>query len=383
MQMIAQHGTLEISRSRLRHNLAALRERLGPETKICATIKANAYGHGVREMAGLLRNELVEWACVYSLTEAEELAGQWEPLLVLAPLVLGEGGDLDGRMLELLSRVRVNVTDVESARQLGRIIGKRRERRVRVHIQVDSGLTRAGARPGEAGAIAEAIAECEGLELEGVFGHFSHGDVAGHETVVRQVGMLRSVAEQLKRRWPGLLVHAQNSGGAWHLRNSGLDLARVGIAMYGLQPGATEGKDRVPGILPIARLVAPVLAIHERPAGMGVGYGHTFVTTRASRLAIVPVGYGDGYPRAMSNPGLAGVVEICGVDAPVVGRVSMDQIVVDVTDVQEVRVGERVTVISWEPGAANSVDEMAGRLGTIGYEIATGFGARLQRLVVE
>ncbi len=153
-------------------------------------------------------------------------------------------------------------------------------------------------------------------------------------------------------------------------------MVRVGIALYGLQPSRN---DPIAELRPVARLVAPLLAIHEREAGIGVGYGHTFVTSRPSRLAIVPVGYAEGYPRCLSNKG---VVQINGRTAPVVGQVSMDQIVVDITDVPA-DIGDAVTVLAWDAAAPNGIDRIAEAGGTIGYEIATGLGSRLLRRLVD
>ncbi len=389
--MIAQQGTLEISRSRLAHNLRLLRGRVG-QAKICATIKADAYGHGVDLLADLLREEGLEWACVYSLQEALDLA-RFCPfkLLVLAPLVLyeaapnmiqhvldlgGMGGGGDGTKWE--TGVRFNITDAPTARFLSQsVITVDKSRCWPVHVQVDAGLTRMGTGPGEVGELIALINELPGLQLEGIFAHLSHGDVPGHATVAQQLAVLHRVADPVKKAQPGVLVHMQNSAGALHLGDAGLDLVRIGIALYGLQPSTAEP---IPGLQPIARVTAPVLAIHERPAGTGVGYGHSFVTQRPSRLAIVPVGYADGYPRQLSNRSVA---QIRGQDMPVVGRVSMDQIIVDVTDLPPIAVGEEATVISWDPAKKNCLDQMADAIGTIGYELATHLGGRLRRVVAE
>lgn len=373
--MIPQQGTLEISRSRFRHNLALLRNRIGGAT-ICATVKADAYGHGAALMSALLLQAGVRWACVYSLDEALPLAALgWEGLLVLAPLVLTD--DNDPPHPALRAGVRVNITDMASARHLSAIARRSLAAPVRVHVQVDAGLTRAGAHPREATDLAALVAELPGLALEGLFAHLSHGDVAGHEAVREQLAALRAVAEPLRQDHPKLMVHLQNSGGAWHLGDSGLDLVRIGIALYGLQPSMSE---RIDGLQPIARLTAPILAIHDRPAGTGVGYGHTFITQRPSRLAIVPVGYAEGYPRLISNRIVA---QVAGATVPVVGRVSMDQIVLDVTDLPGVKPGDTVTVVSWNPADANSLDAMAQSIGTIGYELATHLGSRLIRVIVD
>jgi alanine racemase len=210
-----------------------------------------------------------------------------------------------------------------------------------------------------------------------MFAHFSHGDVPGHPTIADQLRLLKEVAHPIKKIHPDLLIHVQNSGGSWHLGDTGLDMARIGIALYGLQPSTGNP---IAGLRPVACVTAWILAIHERPAGTGVGYGHSFVTRRPSRLAVVPVGYADGYPRQLSNECVA---QVRGQDVPVVGRVSMDQIIVDVTDVAGVEPGEEVTVISWDPEKGNSLDRMADHVGTIGYELATHLGSRLRRTIVD
>jgi alanine racemase len=372
--MITQHGRLEISRGRLRHNVELLQKKVGDRVTLCATVKADAYGHGVREVSGMLRELGMEWAAVYTLEEAAEVGGI-PNVLVLAPLVVRAGVET-GVTGQMATGLRVNVTDVGSARRLSAAVVAARAGVVDVHVQVDVGLTRAGARAAEAAALADAVAGLPGLRLEGVFGHFSHGDAAGHAATAAEVALFHQVADPIRAKHPGVMLHLQNSGGAWRASAAGLDMVRIGIALYGLQPSVAEP---IEGLQPIARVVAPLLAIHEVPAGTGVGYGHTFRTERVSRIGVVPVGYADGYPRQMS--GRAGVVQIGEHAAPVVGRVSMDQITVDVTGLP-VEVGDDATVISWEPEAPNSVDGMAGQVGTIGYELATHFGPRLKRAVV-
>lgn len=397
--MIAQHGELLISAQRLAANVRRFRARArngaapsqGKESgaEICATLKANAYGHGVTELARLLRREEVRWACVYSLPEARVITEVCPDMrvLVLSPVVYAgveAAGDIHRGDWSILAgyneQVRLTLTDAPSAQRLARALAASEFKLpAAVHVQVDTGLTRAGVALGDAVSLIAAIEQLKELRLEGIYSHFSHGDEPGHATVAAQIERLWSIAGPVKQRRPDVLVHLQNSGGAWHVGGAGrrLDLMRVGIGLYGLQPSM---QDPIADLEPVARLVAPILTIHERPAGVGVGYGHTFVTRRSSRLAIVPVGYGDGYPRAMSN---RGIVQVRGVTAPVVGRVSMDQIVVDVTEIASAAVGDEVTVISDRPGDANSMDQIAEACGTIGYEIATGIGTRVSRRVVD
>lgn len=387
--MVGQTGVLEISRSRIKANLALFRNRLPKHTLLCATVKANAYGHGVEQVVPVLREAGIDWFCVYSLGEAARILRSAESVtrsthakvLVLAPVVLREGARILPESLALLAtgQVRVNLADVASAMRLAKALSSGgATQRIPIHVQIDTGLTRGGVTGQEALRLIEKIETLPQLELEGLFSHLSHGDVPRHETVEKQVARLHAVADPIKKRREGrLLIHLQNSGGAWHIADGGLDMVRLGIGLYGLQPSTA---DSVKGLLPIARLVAPILAIHERDAGIGVGYSHAFITTRRSRLAIVPVGYGDGYPRRLSSHGL---VQIRGQQAPVVGRVSMDQIVIDVTDILNAEIGDELIVVSNEFGAPNSVDVTADALGTIGYEITTGWGERLQRKIVD
>jgi alanine racemase len=380
--MIPQHGRLEISPARIAANVELFRNRLG-KTQLCATVKADAYGHGAAIVVPALRRAGVAWFCVYSLGEALQvapLAGDAR-ILVLSPCmarpgatwqnVPGGGGELGG----LAGRIRWTVVNAAGVSALDEFCGRHFSSPVAVHVQVDAGLTRAGVAPADALALLRHIGTLKHLRLEGLFAHFSHGDEAGHPSIQQQLNVLNDVARAARPAHPDLLVHLQNSGGAWNLGESGLHMARVGIALYGLQPSLGQP---IAGLQPIARLVAPILDIHDRPANVGVGYGHTFVTRRRSRLAIVPVGYADGYPRALSN---RGVVQVGGQNAPVVGRVSMDQIVVDATELPEAKAGDEVTVFSDDPAAPNCMDAVAAQCATIGYEIATGIGARVVRCV--
>jgi len=332
----------------------------------------------------------LSWFSTYSLDEALTLFAHFQSqkstslellkILVLAPLVAQNAKKLfdDARQNRILSSsaIRVTVTDIASAIALHEILAENGIASLPVHVQIDTGLTRAGASLFEAPALLDRIATLPRLQLEGIYTHLSHGDEPAHPTIQNQFMHLSGIAFPWKAKNPYLMVHVQNSGGAWNTAPAGCNMVRLGIALYGLQPSAHYP---IPDIQPIARLTAPILAIHEAPADTGVGYGHTFTTRQASRLAIVPVGYGDGYPRALSN---RGIVQVGEKNCAVVGRVSMDQIIIDVTNTAAA-VGDTVTVISNDPAAPNCVDAIATACDTIGYEIATGFGFRLNRLWVE
>ncbi len=378
--MLPQHGELRISASRLAANVSLFRSRLKAGQEMGATIKADAYGHGISLMAPLFAKAGVTWGVVYGLHEAAAVlhAVPDFKVLVLAPLVAGKSLNIPEPELSFIAsgKVRVNVTDLDTARALMLLMAGRGQ--ARIHVQIDTGLSRVGILPKEAHAFIKALSDMPNINVEGVFAHFSHGDEPGHPTIMQQKEGLLGVARELRITHPDLLAHIQNSGGAWNTGADELNLVRLGTALYGLQPNTAAP---IRELLPVAKIVAPILTIYERPAGVGVGYGHTFVTKRKTRLAIVPVGYADGYPRAMSNKGVVQVGPQKQT-APIIGRVSMDQIVLDVTDISA-NVGDEVIVFSDDPAAPNSIDHIADTIGTIGYEIATGFGARLSRVVVE
>ncbi len=290
--MIPQHGTLYLSRSRLQNNLRVLRAAAPLNAKLCPTLKANAYGHGIREVAPLLAEEGITWACVYTLEEAYAIPKF--RTIVLAPLVLTGPPPLEfiARIPQDVVRhendVCLNITDAGTARWLSAANVEAAHHPFPIHMQVDTGLTRAGVSTGDARDLARLIASLPGLELEGVFAHFSHADDAGHPSLVREMEIFLEVALPLKREFPGLVLHHQNSGGIFHARAdlaAHLDLVRVGIALYGLQPAgsvAAESQNAklktqsgiVEGLLPIGRMTAPIIAIHERGEGTGVVWAY-------------------------------------------------------------------------------------------------------------
>lgn len=376
--MIEQHGTLEIYAARLRANIQTFRSRLAPHVALGATVKANAYGHGLEQIAPLLPNAGISWLCVYSIDEAVAVAALETslPILVLAPVVMApEYPDLSPQLDTLLQsrRMRLTVTDKQSASYLSSYWLRRGGKvPLPIHIQVDTGLTRQGVALEQLPALINHVRALSAVRLEGIFMHFSHADQPGHSANLAQLAEFVRATAAEKKHDPQLILHAHNSGGAWHDGFNALNMVRLGIAMYGLQPALAAP---IAAIIPVARVRAPITAIHNCATGVGVGYGHTFVTARISRLGIVPVGYADGYPRELSNRSfvLHGENQL-----PVVGRVSMDQTVVDITDT-DACVGDWVTLISDDPQSPICMDHLAEKCNTIGYELATRLGQRLER----
>jgi len=344
------HLRAEISASALRHNVAQVRSRLDPRVKLCPVVKANAYGHGIEQVVGVLR-DCADMLGVAICSEAVALRrlGWHRPILQLATA----GGLGSDDLAELIAvGVTLTLTTLDEVKLLGEAAGKA-GRRGQVHVKIDSGMSRGGASIESAPAVVAAAREADFLQLAGLYTHLASGR-------------------------GGLLLHAANSAGVMDLPETHLDLVRPGIAVYGMAPSDTIHHKL--DLRPALRLTAPIVLIKDVPAGARTGYGLTYRFDRPARLALVPVGYADGYCRGFSN---AASMRLRGVDCPVRGRVSMDQTVIEVTGVPGARVGEHVEIISPDPAAPQSAENLARLAGTLHYEILSRLGDRITRVLVE
>jgi alanine racemase len=361
------HSWIEIDGERLLQNVRLFRGVLGSGTKLMAVVKANAYGHGARLVAPLLRGG-VDWFGVDSLEEAEEIAtaGVSEPVLVMGHTEPAEAGRIvSGGFRQVLFRR-------DMAEALSRA-AKKQKTVARVHVKVETGLNRLGVVPAELGRLIEGL---EGLEVEGVYTHFA--DVEDPESTFyrRQVETLQAAAASFE----GALVHAFPSAGALLHSAESAGITRVGIGLYGIWPSpATRRAATGAGTL------APVLAWKSRlaqvktvPAGGTVGYDVTYRAPTERRIAVVPVGYADGFDRRLSN---RGAVLVRGRRAPVVGRVAMNMVMIDVTD-SGAREGDEVVLLGEQLGASMTADEMAESIGTIAYEVLARLSPRLARKLI-
>jgi alanine racemase len=354
-------------------NFHYLRERAGPADVLCV-VKANAYGHGAPWVAHRLEREGASWFGVAVVEEGVELreAGVLGRILLL--------GGCEPEQLELALRHDMTPTVVspESFEALADR-ARRTGARLRCHLKIDTGMTRLGLAWNEIDGCAGRLAAGAPLEVEGLLTHLACSDDPAVPFTRVQLERFQAARDRLAAagvRHP--LVHVASSAGLLTRAEREVELVRPGVALYGLNP---FGNARAPELSPAFTLTSRVVRVLEVPAGTAVGYGSAFITTRASRLATIPVGYDDGLRRSLSGKW---EVAVRGRRAPLVGRISMDLVVADVTELAEAATGDDVVLVGGgDDEAAHSVEEMAQRLDTIPYEITTGISGRVPRLLLE
>jgi alanine racemase len=355
----------------LRWNFRQIRSKVGPQVKILSMVKANGYGHGATAIATALAAEGSDAFGVATLEEGVELrqTSIKEPILVLA----GAYAEQVDRFFD--HRLTPVVYDVESLKQLDAVVHSS-DRDLQVHLKVDTGMGRLGLLAAEVDSWLPTIKKLKALKIEGVFSHFSHAEsVEGHYTR-EQLRIFREVIERL--RSGGIepsVVHLANSAATITLPAAYFDMVRPGLMLYGIYPSPAMANQI--SLKPVLSWKTQVLQVKKVPAGTSISYGQTFITQRKSLIAILPIGYADGYPRLLSN---RGEVLVNGKRAPVVGRVCMDLTMIDVTDIGEIRQGDEVVLLGRQGDAEISADEMAAWASTISYEILTSIGARVTRI---
>jgi alanine racemase len=365
----------EVNLSALAHNLGEVRRLVGRDTGIAAVVKANAYGHGLVEAA---RTLLAAGADSLAVARIEEGVALREAGIGAEILVMGftPPSRYDAA---LRNKLVLTVYDLDLAERLSDTAGRRGEV-ARVHLEVDTGMGRLGI-PADRDVYRKvvSIALLPHLEIEGLYTHFANADRTDKTHAQHQLMKFVEIACSLGQDGIDIpLLHAANSAALIDMPESRLNMVRPGIMLYGLYPSAEVDKNQV-RLRPAMTLKAQVGFVKRVPAGFCVSYGSTYTTPAPTTLATVPCGYGDGYSRLLSNRGM---VLIRGKRAPVVGRVCMDQIVVDVGHIPDVAVGDEVVLFGRQGEAELSVDEVASLLGTINYEVVCAVSARVPRVCV-
>ena len=361
----------EIDLSALRHNIARIKNHIVGDARFCAVVKADAYGHGALAVAREAVAMGADYLAVAVLSEAETLrrAGFTTPILVLGATQIEEADAV----------VDLGVTQAVFSREAAEAISaaaKKRGVRAKVHLAVDTGMGRIGVRPEDAGEMAAFVAGLPHVELEGMFSHFALADAADKTVANEQFARFQIAMDGAKEKGIEIpICHIANSAAILEMPETHLDMVRAGIILYGLAPSDEVGHDA--GLLPVMSVKARFTHAKTLRAGETVSYGCTFRAPKDIRVGTLPLGYADGYTRLYAGKAK---VDFRGKLLPVIGRICMDQCMVELTGAKNAAVGDTVTVMG---GDALTADALASWLGTINYEVVCMFSPRIPRVYVE
>lgn len=367
----------EVDLDAIAANIENIKKCIKPETKIIAVIKTDGYGHGALPIARILEPDDAVWG--YAVATVEEAYALREKGIKKPLLILGYTFPYSyEKMIEEEIRPTVFMLDMaqmlsEKAQQMGKIC--------HIHIKVDTGMTRIGMHPDEESIeLIRKIKELPGLEIEGIFTHFATADESDKSKTYHQMQIFQSFVteaeDKLSFHFP--MKHCSNSAGIIEMPEANMDAVRAGIIIYGLWPSKEVEDDHKMELMPALALKSRIVYVKMVSANQEISYGGTFITARDTQVATICIGYGDGYPRSLSN---IGYILVNGQKAPILGRVCMDQFMVDVTDIKgDVCVGDVVTLIGQEQDKIISMEELGELSGRFNYELACDIGKRVPRI---
>jgi alanine racemase len=373
---------IEIDSSALTSNIHQFRRLIGKNKKLLATVKANAYGHGILEVAKIVLQEGADWLGVHSIDEGILLRQKKVncPILVL--------GYVSNDELEqaIKYNLRLTVYNPETIKRLGSLAAQSR-RKIRLHVKVETGTHRQGIQEEDLLSFVEKIQRFPGLILEGMSSHFANiEDTKDHSYARFQLDNFKKICQKLEDDGIAIPIkHIACTAATILFPETYFDMVRIGIGMYGLWPSKKTYlscilQNRKPiQLKPVLAWKTRIAQIKKISKGAYVGYGCTFRATRETVLAVLPIGYYDGYSRDFSN---VSYVLIKGQRAPVRGRVAMDFIMTDVTDIPDVRVEDEVVLLGEDGGDSIKADDLAALAGTINYEIVTRINPRIPRIIL-
>lgn len=375
MKKILRPAWAEIDLDAIAYNTRNIKKLIGDKDLI-AVVKANCYGHGVIDIIPTLLENGVSRFAVAMISEALEIRDNkiTAPVMILGftPLYLGE---------ELINNnIEQTVYDLDYAKELSKI-ALTLNKKAKIHIAIDTGMGRIGFLPNEKSIdnITE-ICSLEGIEVIGIFTHFSTSDEKDKEYSHDQFTKMLSVMDTLKKRGIDIpLKHVANSGAIIDLPDTYLDAVRAGIILYGYYPSDEIDKNNL-ALKPALTLKATITNVKTLEKDMYVSYGRTFKTSNETIVATIPVGYADGYLRKLAENGK---VIIKGEFAPIIGRICMDQFMIDVTNIPDVKIGDEVILLGEKNGLKYNADDMAKKLDTINYEVTCMLKSRLPRVYIK
>ena len=367
----------EVDLDAIAHNVREIKRLTGSKAEMMGVVKADAYGHGVPEVAGTLLDNGVTRLAVATLDEAIQL----RRMCIEVPILILSYTDHVRAEEIILNDVTQTIFSHDYARVLSAASVKLR-RSVKIHVKIDTGMTRVGFMP-DFGAVKNIIeiSKLPGLIIEGIFTHFASADENEKGYTEMQFERFKGVCNELEKAGIHIpLRHVCNSAGIIQYPEMHLDMVRPGIILYGLYPSQQVDRDRIQ-LKPAMIFKAKVILVKDVEKDTCISYGRTFRTLRHSRIATIPVGYADGYTRLMSNKGK---VLINGEQAPIVGRVCMDQCMADVTDLShDVKAGDEAILFGCQNGSSISADDVAEEIGTISYEVVCNIGKRIPRVYMK
>ncbi|MBR2520126.1 MAG: alanine racemase [Selenomonadaceae bacterium] len=367
--MLLRDVYAEIDLDAIRHNFSEIRRHIKPTSKLCAVVKANAYGHGAIQVSKIAVDCGAEFLAVATVEEGLELrqAGFDVPILILGLI------PHDAAKIVVENNLTATVADFDLAEKIS-VAAVKLDKCAKIHLKLETGMGRIGANPAVAVELAKKISALPNIELEGMFSHFADADSPDKTFTRQQIKIFSDVAEKIRSAGVTIkILHIAESAAILEMPEAHFDMVRSGIISYGLYP--SDDVRRTIELKPAMKLVARVAWLKKIPAGTSIGYGREFVAQRDSIIATLPIGYADGYIRAYKNFH----VEIRGKSAPIAGRVCMDQTMIDVTDIDGVKIGDEMILFGSD---AISIDDAARHLNTINYEITCLISSRVQRIFV-
>ncbi len=362
-------SAVEVDLDVIRDNFIEIKKKVGESTKVLAVIKADSYGHGAIEVARELEGSC-DFFGVADIDEAMQLriAGFSTPILIL--------GRTDPYYSDVIIKydIRPTVSCMSDAVALSKEAQKQ-QKTVKIHIAVDTGMSRIGFQADEINEITE-ISKLPFIEVEGIFSHFATADEASLERATKQQLLFDKIIYSLAAKGVNIPVkHMSNSAGIINFTEN-YDMVRAGIVLYGLYPSHDVDESLLP-VKPAMRWVAKISHVKALPKGREISYGGTFVTKKETVVATVPVGYADGYPRCLSN---IGEVLVMGKRAPIIGRICMDQFMIDVTDIPGVQLGTEVTLVGRDGEECLSMEEVSEKAYSFNYELPCRISRRVPRI---
>ena len=367
----------EVNLDAILFNIESIKKNISDHTKIIAVIKTDGYGHGAEHIARILENDDKVWG--YAVATAEEAFALRDSNIRKPILILGYTFPYSYERL-IKDDIRPTVFMLDSAKELSDQAVKS-GKKCRIHIKIDTGMTRIGIHPDDDGIeLIRQIAALPGLEIEGVFTHFATADEADKTKAYGQMELFKEYVERIQKelKLDIPMKHCSNSAGIVEMPEANMDAVRAGIILYGLWPSAVVKADKKIELEPVLSLKSRIVYIKTVPKGQEISYGGTFTTIRDTRVATICLGYGDGYPRSLSN---IGHVLVKGQKAPILGRVCMDQFMIDVTDINaDICVGDKVTLIGKSGDEMITMEELGELSGRFNYELACDLGKRVPRI---